>query len=240
MEHHCKDIDLKKEEYDQAPPENRHDAAKPPSTAPPRTCFVCRKTLLLSYFNCCAICLGPIECSRPQEQKKKPAVADCLPTTEPPRSSSLCLTRETSSASSSSSVTIVEGRSTDGNSKTSGTTGRHCDSTYCKYTHLRPLMVLFVLCEFTQFMFFLVSLNMALYCHDWLLLRYAGLILLQWWQIFMLSRQVGCQLPIPFLRDKAIREIANCGNSSIVELWPIHRRRSGGGRLLHGVVLCGE
>ncbi|KAI1769552.1 hypothetical protein GGR53DRAFT_524705 [Hypoxylon sp. FL1150] len=205
MEHHTiVNINLEKEEYDQAPPKPRREADKPPPEAGRPSCFVCRKTLLLSYFNCCAVCLGVIECSRPQ-MSRLPIAADSLPTVEPPRSpQSLCPARETSessssssslssSSSSSSSATMVGGRSNDGSSTTTRETagGRHCDSTYCKYTHLRPLMVFFVLCEFAQFTCFLVSLNMALYCHDWLLLRYAGLILLQWWQIFMLSRQAS-------------------------------------------------
>ncbi|KAI1777708.1 hypothetical protein F4818DRAFT_439038 [Hypoxylon cercidicola] len=189
MEHdRVVNINLRKDEYDEAPPQPRPSVNKPASTAGTRSCIVCRKTLLLSYFNCCGICLGVIECSRPRKQEGR--AADSLPTVEPPRR----LHGETSELSStfSSSATAVEGRSYSNGGEETATTRAappHCNSTYCKYTHLRPLMAVFVLCELFQFASFLVSLSVALYRHDWLLLRYAGLILLQWWQIFMLARQ---------------------------------------------------
>ncbi|XXH04881.1 hypothetical protein Hte_011303 [Hypoxylon texense] len=194
---HVVNIDLEKEEYEQSPVQAQPSISNGNAPTAPRTrsCIVCRKTLLLSYFNCCAICLGVIECTRPgnHEKKKSAAEDNTLPTVEPPRP--LRLTRENTSestSSTSSSVTMVEGRTNRSEKKTTTKVQSHCDSTLCKYTHLRPVMTLFVLCELFQMGCFLVFLNIALYTHDWLLLRYSCLVLLQWWQLFMLSRQWNC------------------------------------------------
>lgn len=184
-------MDLEKEEYYQSSVQTRSSVKDKHALtdATTRSCIVCRKTLMFSYFNCCAICLGVIECTRPRNHER-PVAADSLPTVEPPRAPPLRLTREASESfsSTSSSMTMVEGHTGSGDEKTARP---HCDSTYCKYTHVRPVMVLFMLCELFQLGFSVVFLNMALYCHDWLVLRYSGLIILQWWQLFMLARQAS-------------------------------------------------
>ncbi|KAI1406578.1 hypothetical protein F4819DRAFT_439584 [Hypoxylon fuscum] len=163
---HVVDIHLGKEEYDQSssqgtpgvmtPSPSHQSSHKPVYTA--KSCFVCRKTLLLSYFNCCAVCLGIVEGGRVQKEEKPSS--DFLPITEPISSPSV--TRETTESSSSSSSTP------DSENNYGVTTRRtpHCDSSYCRYTHSRLLMLFFGLCELVPALGALAMLNMALYRHD--------------------------------------------------------------------------
>ncbi|KAI1410171.1 hypothetical protein F5Y13DRAFT_168496 [Hypoxylon sp. FL1857] len=187
MEHdHVVDIDLEKDQYDQTSQDGTPSIISPPlshdkivnltSAAFSRSCIVCRKTLLLSYFNCCAICLGVMECrqgQKPTLDSDSDSDSDTLPITEPPPS--------TSSPSSTP---------TSNNQRANKTP--HCDFSYCRYTHLRPIMFLMTLCEASHFLVGLTLLNMSLYWHNFALLRFAGLLLLQWWQIFVLPRQWAC------------------------------------------------
>ncbi|KAI0180282.1 hypothetical protein GGR52DRAFT_587866 [Hypoxylon sp. FL1284] len=177
------------------------------STMPAHTsCVVCRKTLLFSYFNCCGVCLGVLEYGRARRRVSPASVSSFLPTAEPARAPAPSLRRRTREPSGSSytpsttsSATAVEqGAGGDGNIDNNTTLKRtpHCDSAYCKYTHLRPVMALFVLCEVFQLGVSAAALAVALYCHDWRLLRFAGLVIIQWWQIFMLWRQWNCGHPI--------------------------------------------
>ncbi|KAI2612238.1 uncharacterized protein GGS25DRAFT_517933 [Hypoxylon fragiforme] len=162
-----------------------------PSTGP---CLVCRKTLLLSYFNCCAVCLSVIECGqrrkdddddndndedRPTRNNRPPIlpVSERHPSPPPPPPRRL------------SSSTTLGPRQADDDDDDDDRRARHCDSAYCRYTHPRLLMCLFVACELVPSLGGLALLNLALYRHSWVLLRFAGMLLLQWWQIFMLPRQ---------------------------------------------------
>ncbi|KAI1107248.1 hypothetical protein F4804DRAFT_352760 [Jackrogersella minutella] len=190
MDHdHVVTIDLEKEEYGQSSQDST------PSTTPPssddgrshdlvsaasvRSCPVCRKTLLLSYFNCCAVCLGIIECGRARKGERPALDLDSLPTVEP-RATSPAETPPPSPSSSSSSINYTR------------SSPPHCGTPYCRYTHARALMALFVLCELVPALGGLAVLHLALYRHDFALLRFAGLLLLQWWQIFVLPRQWAC------------------------------------------------
>ncbi|OTA66754.1 hypothetical protein K449DRAFT_402810 [Hypoxylon sp. EC38] len=172
MEHdHVINIDLEKNEYDQtsqdeipsiiSPATNDKRANKHTLTASKKSCIVCRKTLLLSYFNCCAVCLGITECRRGRKPTSESA---SLPITEP-----------------------IPTEPPQGAKKPP-----HCDSQYCRYTHIRPIMILMIFCEAIHSGFGVALLNMSLYSHNFAMLRFAGLVLLQWWQIFVLPRQCAC------------------------------------------------
>ncbi|KAI1144147.1 hypothetical protein F5Y05DRAFT_401257 [Hypoxylon sp. FL0543] len=181
MEHdHVVTINLEKVEYDQTsqdvapsitlPPPNDARSDKHTPSVSEKSCIVCRKTLLLSYFNCCAICLGIMEC---RQGRKSALDSDSLPITEfsnpssPPFSSSTPDPQRTNKPP-------------------------HCDIPCCRYTHLRPVMYLMVLCEAVHFFTALTLFNISLYQHNFTLLRFSGLLLLQWWQIFVLPRQWAC------------------------------------------------
>ncbi|KAI2471627.1 hypothetical protein F4781DRAFT_439940 [Annulohypoxylon bovei var. microspora] len=203
MEHdHVINIDLGKSEYDQSSSDLTPSVTPPPSSdgrghihipaTSDRSCFVCRKTLLLSYFNCCAACLGVAE-YRLSQKRGRPG-RDTLPTTETSHDSS-------SPSSSSSSLPLPttdynyakhDHTTTTTNIANAPSPARHCDSACCRYTHARPLMLLFVVCELVPSLGGLAVLNLALYRHDFALLRVAGMLLLQWWQIFVLPRQWAC------------------------------------------------
>ncbi|KAI0883401.1 uncharacterized protein GGS22DRAFT_195158 [Annulohypoxylon maeteangense] len=188
MEHdHVINIDLEKPEYSQpsqtttpsvSPPESDDGRAQRPIyAASNKSCFVCRKTLLLSYFNCCAACLGIAEYQLSRKRGRQSR--DILPTSETSTSSS-------SSSPSSSTYSLPQ---------TPTNTPRpapHCDSPSCRYTHQRVLMLLFIVFELIPSLGGLAILNIALYRHDFSLLRFAGMLLLQWWQIFVLPRQWAC------------------------------------------------
>ncbi|KAI1094541.1 hypothetical protein F5B19DRAFT_38106 [Rostrohypoxylon terebratum] len=189
MEHdHIVNIDLTKSEYSQtsptvSPPESDDGKSQKPTYASNRSCFVCRKTLLLSYFNCCAACLGTTEYQL-SRKRGRPA-RDTLPTSETSHSPL------PSSSSSTSSLPIINWirRTPTHNSQTPPP---HCESPYCRYVHLRPLMLLFILFELVPSLGGLSVLNLALYRHDFAQLRFGCMLLLQWWQIFVLPRQWAC------------------------------------------------
>ncbi|KAI1393890.1 uncharacterized protein F4822DRAFT_29150 [Hypoxylon trugodes] len=170
MDHdHVVNIDLEKQDPD------RNSQGSSPSTTPSHTfgiqrthepvytaytksCIVCRKTLLLSYFNCCAVCLGVEECGQGKKRRADPP-PESLPITETPPS-----TPSTSTPTSpSSSITDPENNLLNTNTPT---ITLHCDSTYCRYTHLRPLMLLFALSELVPLLGGLFLLNTAIYRHD--------------------------------------------------------------------------
>ncbi|KAI1457723.1 hypothetical protein F4805DRAFT_162700 [Annulohypoxylon moriforme] len=195
MEHdHVINIDLGKSEYNQAsptitptvsPPESDDGRSqKPIYTASNKSCFVCRKTLLLSYFNCCAACLGIAE-YRLSRKRGRPS-RDTLLTSETSNSSA----STTASTSSLPIINFVNSKAT--HNQNPNPAPSHCESPYCRYTHLRPLMLLFIIFELVPSLGGLAVLNMALYRHDFALLRFAGMLLLQWWQIFVLPRQWAC------------------------------------------------
>ncbi|KAI2626513.1 hypothetical protein GGR54DRAFT_474531 [Hypoxylon sp. NC1633] len=219
MDHdHVVHIDLEKEECGRAalnfrssptPSRSHHQRTHPPLSS--RSCLVCRKTLLLSYFNCCAVCLGVIECGRAlKANKPKPTSADSLPiahSLSPPPPARVKQDSSSSSSSSSSCCccsscssqqTTINGEddANDGAEHKKLVRGSHCDSGYCRYTHRRPLMLFFALCELVPALGGLAFLNVALYRHEWALLRFAGILLLQWWQVFILPRQWHCKQSI--------------------------------------------
>ncbi|KAI5864625.1 hypothetical protein GGS23DRAFT_561130 [Durotheca rogersii] len=57
-------------------------------------------------------------------------------------------------------------------------------------------MVFFGVCELVPSAGGLALANAALYRRDWGQLRYAGLLLVQWWQIFVLPRQWHAGRPV--------------------------------------------
>ncbi|KAG4222422.1 hypothetical protein PC116_g29104 [Phytophthora cactorum] len=186
----------KQEEYDQFPRSITPSTttATPPPPPPPaasyrisrespyassrKSCFACRNTLLLSYFNCCAICLGTVE--RGPSPNSNSNISATITTTdslplpitqprEPPVSPS-----PTSSSSDDNddddkppSTTTAAAAAAVGAADTStGTKLAHCPSPYCRYTHTRPVMGLFVLCEAVPSLGGLALLNAALYGRD--------------------------------------------------------------------------
>ncbi|KAI0835546.1 hypothetical protein F5Y06DRAFT_305810 [Hypoxylon sp. FL0890] len=173
-------VDLEKAKFDQtsqdgtpsiiSPPPNDTIIVNQTPAESARSCIICRKTLLLSYFNCCAICLGITECVRARKPASEP---DSLPITEP--------------QSPSSSISSLPTSNPHRTNKPP-----HCDSRCCRYTHLRPVMFLMVLCEAVHFFTALILLNLSLYKHNFTLFRFSGLLLLQWWQIFVMPRQWAC------------------------------------------------
>ncbi|KAI1661934.1 hypothetical protein F4813DRAFT_398393 [Daldinia decipiens] len=211
MDHdHAITIELgKPEEYDQSTeditpsptprPASDQRNQRPLYAASTKSCFFCRNTLLLSYFNCCAVCLGTIERSQSRNKtnddnnnsnnnSNERLTSDSLPlpTTQPREPSASPTTTPppySSSSSSSSSST------TENNYNSPPAKPPHCPSPYCRYTHARPLMLLFALGEAVPSLGGLALLNAALYRHDWAQFRFAGMLALQWWQIFVLPRQ---------------------------------------------------
>ncbi|KAI1375916.1 hypothetical protein F4677DRAFT_460155 [Hypoxylon crocopeplum] len=220
---HVVHVTLDKEEYNHASQNIASSETPPPpppswdnnqrihgssSLASAKSCLVCRNTLLLSYFNCCAVCLGIIECGRARkdESSSSPSPSHVLPIAQPPPTPARTesTTTSPSCSSSSSSSTCVnndddddddnenEKHNSNENNKPRRRRQRHCGQTFCRFTHWRPLMVVFALCELVQSLSALTLLNLALYSHDWVILRFSGLLLLQWWQIFVLPRQWHC------------------------------------------------
>ncbi|OTB07171.1 hypothetical protein M426DRAFT_8900 [Hypoxylon sp. CI-4A] len=197
MDHdHVVTIEYKKDEYDRASDSStssntqatsnsqRSHGSTSSSTGSSRSCPVCRKTLLLSYFGCCAVCLGTMECERPRKSAKKHDMMETLPVVETPVPPSPSPSPSTPQPSSTSSSRSHENQMT---SKT-----RHCDRAYCRYTHQRLLMLVFVLCELASGLGGLAVVQMALYRHDFELLRFGGMLVLQWWQIYVLPRHWAC------------------------------------------------
>ncbi|KAI8966752.1 hypothetical protein F5Y11DRAFT_343122 [Daldinia sp. FL1419] len=164
------------------PPPSDQGNPEPPYATSPRSCFFCRKTLLLSYFNCCAVCLGVIQntgASNSNEASSSNSLP--LPTTQPQEPSIPSAYQPSSPPSNQETRPPATALTCS--------KPRHCPSPYCRYTHTRPLMLLFALSEAVPLIAGLVFLNAALYSHDWVRLRFAGLLVLQWWQIFVLPRQ---------------------------------------------------
>ncbi|KAI1808533.1 hypothetical protein F4811DRAFT_501423 [Daldinia bambusicola] len=185
------------------PPASYQRGPEPPYASSGKSCFVCQNTLLLSYFSCCAICLGIVE----RKPGSDPDTADerltatttsttpdslPLPITqprEPPLSPSPSSSSSSSGDGDKPPNTTTVPTSTAATYTDTGTNPPHCPSPYCRYTHTRPLLVLFALCEAIPSLGGLALLNAALYGRDWALLRFAGVLVLQWWQIFVLPRQ---------------------------------------------------
>lgn len=193
MEHdHVINIDLTKSEYSQTSPtvslpeSDDGRSQKHTYAASDRSCFVCRKTLLLSYFNCCAACLGTTEYQL-SRKRGRPA-RGTLPTSEASNSSSL----PSSSTSSLPIINWTRRPQTHNRPSNNKVHSLHCDTPYCRYVHFRPLMLLFILFELVPSLGGLFLLNLALYHHDFSLLRFGCMLLLQWWQIFVLPRQWAC------------------------------------------------
>ncbi|KAI0021994.1 hypothetical protein F4780DRAFT_778012 [Xylariomycetidae sp. FL0641] len=131
------------------------------TAAAPKSCTVCRNTLLLSYFNCCAICGNGI--ARGNLGSIGSHQEDLGANTQlPTRSDEKDASREEK---------------------------RHCNSPNCKYTHNRFLLAVFVLFEATPLAGAVVLILRALFEHNWYYLRFRGLMAVQWWQIFVLPRQ---------------------------------------------------
>ncbi|KAH9900637.1 hypothetical protein F4778DRAFT_782164 [Xylariomycetidae sp. FL2044] len=133
------------------------------------SCVVCRNVLLLSYFNCCAVCGSVIPCGRTDqedtyssERRNDPHHAfDRLPPAhEKPQ-----------------------------NATTNCNERLHCQSAYCRYTHNPWLLRFFILCELMPATGALMMIAMALAKHDFAHLRFGGMMAVQWWQIFVLPRQ---------------------------------------------------
>ncbi|KAI1647571.1 uncharacterized protein F4817DRAFT_365252 [Daldinia loculata] len=183
MDHdHVITIDLgKPEEYDQSTeditpsptprPASDQRNQGPRYAASTKSCFFCRNTLLLSYFNCCAVCLGTIERSQ-SRNKTDNHNNNSSSNNERPTSDSLPLPVTQSREPSGSPTTTPPPYSSSSSSSDTENDYKppHCPSPYCRYTHARPLMLLFALGEAAQF-------------------RFAGMLALQWWQIFVLPRQ---------------------------------------------------
>ncbi|KAI1213470.1 uncharacterized protein F4807DRAFT_470797 [Annulohypoxylon truncatum] len=208
MEHdHVITIDMGKPEYSQASP-NMTPSVSPPQSDDGRTqkpayaasnksCFVCRKTLLLSYFSCCAVCLGVVEYQL--SQKRGRPARDTLPTSETsnassssPSSSTYSLPTTKYGPQHNTTTTTTTTAIIQDPSSHNPTPPPHCDSPYCRYTHHRPLMLLFAACELVPSAGGLAVLAAALSRRDFALLRFAGVLLLQWWQIFVLPRRWAC------------------------------------------------
>ncbi|KAI1335553.1 hypothetical protein F5Y15DRAFT_397695 [Xylariaceae sp. FL0016] len=131
------------------------------TTTEPTTCLFCRRTLTLSYFNCCAICGNAIPCGRRDDRERD------SPHTQQPQ---LPL------PSTSVSTTGYDRE-------------LHCKTAYCKYTHNRWLLYFFVLCEAVPMAGALMLLGKGLYQHEWIMLRFGVMVAIQWYQIFVLPRQ---------------------------------------------------
>ncbi|KAI0847806.1 hypothetical protein F5Y00DRAFT_270944 [Daldinia vernicosa] len=183
------------EEYDQSTedivtPASDQRNQGPRYTASAKSCFVCRNTLLLSYFDCCAVCLGVIKRGQSRHNKtdsnSNSSNSNCNCNNERPASDSLPLPTTQPREPSASPATTPPPYCSSSSSSSSSSENNynynynpppppppqppHCPSPYCRYTHARPLMLLFALGEAAQF-------------------RFAGMLALQWWQIFVLPRQ---------------------------------------------------
>ncbi|CAJ2506987.1 Uu.00g081730.m01.CDS01 [Anthostomella pinea] len=132
------------------------------SALPQKSCAICRNTLMLSYFSCCAVCGNVIECGRSNER----------------------LGSERGSSSAPQLPTTSSAEGTDCSKKL------HCSSAYCKYTHNVWLLRFFILFEAMPAVGALMLLGKAFFVeHDWYFLRFRGLMAVQWWQIFLMPRQ---------------------------------------------------
>ncbi|KAI1502306.1 hypothetical protein F5X99DRAFT_408256 [Biscogniauxia marginata] len=150
----------------------RTDVPSPPS------CIICRHTLLLSYFNCCAVCGNVIEPGR----SKRPR--DCWYDPSP-EAGGLPVRTATTTTTTTTTAQMADGGEENSQSQSQS----HCDSPYCKYTHNRWFLAFFALCECMPAAGALMMLALALGGHSWGLLRFGGLMAVQWWQIFVLPRQ---------------------------------------------------
>ncbi|KAI0377798.1 hypothetical protein F5Y04DRAFT_284472 [Hypomontagnella monticulosa] len=145
-----------------------------------KSCVVCRNTLLLSYFNCCAICLGAIKCGRDPKPEEidlsdslpiaRPAPAHISPSSPPPSSS-------------------WPGAYWENDDRLDPRKPPHCGTPCCWFIHSRTLLLIFAAFEALSSLSALTLLNMALYTHNWAQLRFALLLSLQWWQTFVMPRQ---------------------------------------------------
>ncbi|KAI2639879.1 hypothetical protein GGS26DRAFT_587331 [Hypomontagnella submonticulosa] len=119
-----------------------------------KSCVVCRNTLLLSYFNCCAICLGVIKCGR-DPKPDETEFSNCLP-----------IARPAPAHISDSSPSPTPSPSHDNDGRNNTRKPLHCGAPFCRLTHSRPLLFLFAAFEAVSSLGSLALLNMALYTHD--------------------------------------------------------------------------
>ncbi|KAI0603374.1 hypothetical protein F4775DRAFT_533468 [Biscogniauxia sp. FL1348] len=133
------------------------------------SCVICRQTVLLNYFNCCAVCrnvVKPRNSSRRWEHSLSPTAAE-IPT---------------------SAVTPAGHLAFHDNADKGGHSG-HCNMDSCRLRHNRWVLAALALWEIAHLVIMSVLLSTGVAKHDWSLLRLSGVLAVQWWQLFLLPRR---------------------------------------------------